>query len=352
MKAKPIQAPGLALAFSSNEIEAIRKETRLGAIDIELTKKCDLKCIYCYANAGIPHIREMSTQKIKAIIDEASSLGAKIINLTGGEPLLHPDFFLISDYALRKRLNIICFTNGMNITKDVATELANKEVSVCAKLDSLNNETQDVLTGVQDSLPKILKGINFLLSSGYGHGSLSFSVNSVATRYNVNEIPAVWRWARERSIIPSVSRAHPHGRAKSHNELLLGTEQFRGLLMELQSIDRQYGYNWEVEIPWSHGKACRRYHVGCYVNVEGIVQPCSELELNCGSLVTDTLENILANSPIIKVCRNIEEHIKGACKDCSFKNKCYGCRALAFDFTGDYLEADPLCWHNPNSYEQ
>ena len=59
------------------------------------------------------------------------------------------------------------------------------------------------------------------------------------------------------------------------------------------------------------------------------------------------LAEILATAPVMETMRKLRGNLKGACRTCEQSCECYGCRGLAYHVTGDFLEADPLCWHNP-----
>ena len=83
-------------------------------ISIELTYDCDLRCIYCSSSAEHPSpIGELSFDEVKMILDEAKKCGAKIVSLSGGEPLLHPQFFDIIEYAKEKKYKILLYTSGI-----------------------------------------------------------------------------------------------------------------------------------------------------------------------------------------------------------------------------------------------
>ena len=79
---------------------------RLPHLDIELTERCDNDCIHCCINLPAGHAaaraREMTTQQVMGIMDQAAGLGCLQVRLTGGEPLLHPEFEQFCDYALSK----------------------------------------------------------------------------------------------------------------------------------------------------------------------------------------------------------------------------------------------------------
>lgn len=343
--------PGMALAFSPDEIKAIKEEGKLGSIDFELTLKCNLMCRYCYAGAHFEAPNELTTEEILDVIEQAVELGIKLVNLTGGEPLLHKDYFKIAKYVRDKGLAVIGFTDGVGLTRDIAKEMFELQISPCVKLDSLSPEIADFLCGVQGALRMTLEGIDNLIEVGYTK-ELPMTINCVAGRMNINDIPNVWRFARDKNITPFVARMHPHGRAKEDGGLLTTTAELQRLFKILEQIDREkYGLEgWNYDIPWVCEKACRRHYVGCFVNSTGTVFPCSEAphSLALGNVRQQRLKDIVSN-PIVLKCRNIDKHLKGACKDCKYLDKCYGCRVLAYDVTGDFFEADPFCWHNPKA---
>ena len=69
------------------------------SIELEFTKKCNLRCLYCYSSAGEPVENELSLDELKSVIYQARELGArKIILLGGGEPLIYSGVRDIVDY--------------------------------------------------------------------------------------------------------------------------------------------------------------------------------------------------------------------------------------------------------------
>ncbi len=343
--------PGMALAFTPEEIKAIKEERKLGSIDFELTLKCNLMCRYCYASAHFAASNELTTEEIIDVIDQAIELGIKLVNLTGGEPLLHEDYFKIAKYVRDKGLAVIGFTDGVGLTVEKAKKMFDLQISPCVKLDSLITKIADYLCGVEGALKMTLEGIDNLISVGYTK-ELPMTINCVAGRMNIDDIPNVWRFARDRNITPFVARMHPHGRARENGDLFTTAAKLKELFQILEKIDREeYRLKgWNYDIPWACEKSCRRHYVGCFVNSMGTVLPCSEAPdgLALGNVRKNRLKDIINNHVVLK-CRNIEKHLKGACRDCEYLDKCYGCRVLAYDVTGDFFESDPFCWHNPKA---
>ncbi len=84
----------------------------------------------------------------------------------------------------------------------------------------------------------------------------------------------------------------------------------------------------------------------CFVSHVGQVQPCGYLELDCGNIREKPFREIWENSEIFKKLRDPSLY-QGKCGQCEYLRVCGGCRARAFESTGDYLAPEPLCLYQP-----
>jgi radical SAM protein with 4Fe4S-binding SPASM domain len=84
----------------------------------------------------------------------------------------------------------------------------------------------------------------------------------------------------------------------------------------------------------------------CFISHDGIVQPCGYLELPSGDVKKDPFDKIWRDSEVFQNLRNFSGY-KGKCGRCNYLPFCGGCRARAFEATGDYLEEEPLCLYQP-----
>lgn len=73
-------------------------------ITLCVTNKCNLRCIYCYAEYYERNYREFTTQEILNLIDELVSMGTKYISINGGESLLRADICTIVDKIKEKNI--------------------------------------------------------------------------------------------------------------------------------------------------------------------------------------------------------------------------------------------------------
>lgn len=334
-----------SLGFTDGEISCCLKRNGLLSIELEFTRKCNLRCIYCYSNAGRPSVNELNIEELKSVINQAMELGAtKIILLGGGEPVLYDRFEEVVLYIYSLGLKQILFTNGTLINKKIAQLLFKNRVSVLIKHNSFNPEVQDMLAGVRGTFKSIQRGLKLLLESGYPHGDAELGIQSVICKQNINEIASMWVWARENGIIPYFEILTLQGRAKENESLRVSTSEIKTIFEHLESIDKKrYGIAWTFKSNIA-AFSCKRHLYSCLINSQGDVQPCTGIDFPVGNIKNESLGNILENSAVIKKLRNVYENLEGYCRECEYGRECYGCRGNAYQITGNYLASDPTCW--------
>jgi uncharacterized radical SAM superfamily Fe-S cluster-containing enzyme len=134
---------------------------------IEVNTGCDMCCPTCYAESGRPG--ELSLPAIQRMIDFyiSSEYGnAEILQLSGGEPTLHPRILDIIEYARSTKLAYVMLnTNGLRIAadepfvKELARLVGNFEVYL--QLDGLDGRASKHLRG-RDYMPEKLRAVRML----------------------------------------------------------------------------------------------------------------------------------------------------------------------------------------------
>jgi len=345
----------------TDRTRAVDPTTPLQRISLELSRQCNLRCPFCYAQATSEPRVGLTDGEVCAVIDEAVALGACLISIVGGgESLLRrsilTDGASCIDYANDQGCYCVVYTNGTLVDRAAARWLARRDVTVVGKLLSLRDAVQDGLVGVAGASPKIRRGIDALLDAGLAEDRPSrLALESVICRQNYDEMPDLWRWMRCRGIVPEVEIPTLHGRACDNQEALFFDEaeapdKYRQLFDELLAIDRsEFGYDWIPHPPFV-ACSCRLYYSNCYVTDTGTVQPCASVDRVYGQLRVgasrasgQALSDIVTSDEFRKL-RRIHEYLKGACRDCDLLHTCYGCRAAAWHKTGDVFAEDPVCW--------
>jgi len=154
--------------------KALRKKAAAQRIPlsgtIELTFRCNLRCVHCYLDGQhtpAPDQQELTTEEVKGIIDQIVDAGCLWLLLTGGDPLVRPDWKEIYLYAKRKGLILTLFTNGTLLTPDDADFLAKwRPYVVEISLYGASAETYERITGIPGSYEKCIRGIDLLVERG------------------------------------------------------------------------------------------------------------------------------------------------------------------------------------------
>jgi radical SAM protein with 4Fe4S-binding SPASM domain len=248
------------------------------------------------------------------------------------------------------------YTNGTLIGERAASWLKSRDVSVVAKLNSLRPKVQDALAGRVGASDEIRRGIDALLEAGLASGDAPrLGLETIICRDNYDELPSMWRWMRERSIVPEVEIPTLHGRARDNERALTfdaaeAPARYEALFETLLEIDRrEFGFDWIPHPPFV-GMSCRLYYSNCYVNARGGVQPCAGVDQEFGVLEVGprasegTSLASVVTAPAFTKLRRIHEHLKPPCEGCDLLHTCYGCRGAAWNETGDLFAGDPVCW--------
>lgn len=157
------------------EIEKIIPPNKLASI--EITHKCNLRCIHCCINAGGEvEDDDIPTQKMIDILDKVIDWDPRSIMLSGGEPMIRKDFIEILTY-LKSRYNgeITVSTNGTLINEENVKALVNCAYQIDISLDGVNEKTCSIVRG-PGVFNKVIKSVQLLQSTGFKKITLSMTI--------------------------------------------------------------------------------------------------------------------------------------------------------------------------------
>jgi radical SAM protein with 4Fe4S-binding SPASM domain len=336
-------------------------DTPVQRITMEFSRRCNLRCVYCYAESGPDVNTGLTEDEVRSVIREAVECGAALISfVSGGEPLLRPsvleDGRSCIEYANSLGCYCLLYTNCTLLDANAARWLSRRDVTVVGKLNSLKHDVQDELAGVPGSAVQIRRGIENLLDAGFAKdGAYRLALETIICRQNYDEMPDIWRWMRDRGVVPEVEIPTVHGRFEKNQDRLYFSEdearhKYQELFDELLRIDQtEYGFDWVPHPPFP-GSSCRLLYSNCYINDRGGVQPCAGIDREYGRLRLNghgaggrPLADIIMGEEYQKL-RQIHLHVKAPCAGCDLLGQCYGCRGAAWHATGDVFAGDPVCW--------
>lgn len=180
--------------------------------EFELTERCNLSCAHCFINQPVGSVKacehELTTSQVKDVLDQIAAAGCLHLLLTGGEPLLRPDFPEIYLHARRKGMLVMLFTNGTMLTPAIIEVLQEATpVLVEVSMYGATQETYEAVTGLPGSFARFMHGLELLKASG-----LPFAVKSVILTINKHELPLMkklaeemgWRYRYDGSLFPRI----------------------------------------------------------------------------------------------------------------------------------------------------
>ncbi|MEK9150432.1 MAG: radical SAM protein, partial [Candidatus Desantisbacteria bacterium] len=153
-----------------------------------MTQKCNLKCIHCYAHArDTEFFGELTTDEAKEFIKDLARFGAPVLLFSGGEPLLRKDIFELGSFAHDLGLRTVISTNGTLITTNMAEKIDEANFSyVGISLDGME-ETNDCFRGQKGAFKQSLEGIKNCRYAGVKTG-----LRLTLTQRNFQELPAIF----------------------------------------------------------------------------------------------------------------------------------------------------------------
>lgn len=332
--------------FERGAIAAAAAGNRLLTMEIEFSLRCNFRCPYCYVPKESELDGELSTAEIREVILQARDLGAGRIIVLGGEPSIYPHIRELIDFILAQGMEVEMFTNGSGISAEFARWLFERRVRLVLKMNTFDAELQDRLSGQPGAGRIIAAALRHLRQAGYPSREAFLAVSTIICRQNLEELPQLWRWLRDRDIAPYFEIITPQANALDNRWLDVDPADLELLFEKLATIDREaYGRHWSVQPPLV-GNRCLRHQFSCLVTSRGDVLPCVGVTLPLGNIRKHSLAQILADSQVLKDLKDHRNTIKGPCRECDLADGCYGCRGAAYQLTGDYLASDPMCWRN------
>jgi AdoMet-dependent heme synthase len=340
----------------------------------EVTRSCNLACVHCRAAAARgPYENELSTAEAFGLVDEIAAFAHPILILTGGEPLLRADVFDIAEHAADAGLRTVMSPNGTLVTREVADRMKVAGISrISVSIDFPTAAEHDRFRGVPGAFDGAVRGIRNALAAG-----VEVQVNATITRLNVGRLPALLELAEELGAVSfHPFMLVPTGRGKELEQQELPPDEYERALewmYDAQQESKLFMKPTDVPHYWrvmrqrakaqgrklevhahSHGgmntlsRGCLAGTGFCFISHVGRVQPCGYFDKEAGDVRRSSFAQIWRESPLFVELRDFDR-LKGKCGVCEFKKVCGGCRARAYEATGDYMAEEPYCAYVPGA---
>ncbi|KIX13188.1 heme b synthase [Dethiosulfatarculus sandiegensis] len=340
----------------------------------ETTRRCNLSCLHCRAGAEDENYpNELTTAQGEEMLKDLATMGKPVIILTGGEPLLRKDIFHLARFGTDLGLRMVMAVNGTLMTDEIAQRMVDSGIQrISVSIDGPDAKSHDAFRGLDGAFDKALEGLESAKKVG-----LDFQLNTTVTRSNLPWMENIHKLAEDLGAVAHhIFLLVPTGRGRALTGEIITAQEYEDVLhwfaekkktakMELKATcaphyfrvirQRAKAKGEKVEFK-THGldavtKGCLGGKGFAFVSHVGQVQPCGYLELPAGDVTKQPFSTIWQESELFNRLRD-EDKLKGKCGICEYRRVCGGCRARAYEVSGDEMAEEPLCLYQPAKHKK
>ena len=320
MRMQPDLSKGLS-ELAHKSFCRIRYETLLvdhpSILFLELTNQCTLRCRHCYTGSSSRQSNFLSRELAETILAEAAQLNFQTVQMTGGDPGLHPDLAVLANQALELGVpQVEVFVTAETLTPDLVRTLDNR-VYFALTCFSHQAGVHDKITGVDGSWERLMAAIDLLQEE-----NRDFRVGIVLMAENAGHYQETWKILLERGV-PKEKIRGSYSSGVGRGQAYLDDTLVRGQ----QSLE-------DEPLPRSFEDSCR-WRGKAAVDPAGNVYPCVFARwLKLGNVREgESLEKILSKPRV-----TTDQHIADVAERweyCAKRLACADCRLLAFALMGE-----------------
>jgi len=211
---------------------------RLPLVTLYLTERCNSRCVTCdYWRHGRA---DLSLESVVRLLPSLRRLGTHLVVLSGGEPLLHPEWAPIAQLLRSNGLNVWLLTSGLSLAKH-ARRAAELFDSVTVSMDGTDRKTYAAIRGL-DAFDKVCEGVRAAAANGAPAG-----LRVTLQRANFRQLPAFVDLARNlgaRQVsFLAVDVANPHAFGRNDDfgaDLALRPEDLPVFEQLVHSLERDH----------------------------------------------------------------------------------------------------------------
>ena len=302
---------------------------------------CNCRCVMCDIWKGNAGLQQLTEADIHPLLDSLEKLGTRQVLMSGGEALLHPQFFRFCRLLREKGLTISLLSTGITLEK-YATQITQYIREVIISLDG-DEATHNAIRNIPDAFRKVKQGVAAIrrLDPGF-----RITARTVIHRLNFRQWPAIieaakemglnqvsflpadisshafnrevlWSNQRQQEILPAETELPELHQVMEHIIATQDTDFRSGFIAEQPDKLRKiyqyyaafYGYN---GFPF---KKCNAPWVSAVVEADGTVRPCFFHEA-LGNIREEPLEAILNKEESIRFRKNLDTDKDSTCAKC------------------------------------
>ena len=265
----------------------------------QITNECNLACLHCIEESGPGKAfrDELDATQVFRVLEQMMDLDIPYLSFSGGEPMLHPQFFAMAEYVCARGGQLKIETNGHHLTPESCGRL--KDLGVKAVQVSLDGASRGTFNRIRvlGEFDRAVSGIRHLRDAG-----VPIEINFSPTRFNVHEIGAAVDLAHELGAYSFYTgRTMYTGNAvKAWRHLEVSDAQYAAFFDTLRAKATEYQGRMRVyfhEAGLLEELRYRLQHPAALIIVlpNGLVKLVNAMPFVCGDLRRDSLAAVWAN---------------------------------------------------------
>lgn len=301
-------------------------------VEWEITNACNLRCRHCYVAAGEKLEQELDTGEALRLVDELDRIGVTDITISGGEPLLRSDLWLVLEELKNRKIPFTLYTNATLLDREKTRKLS--ECTVKHLSLSLNGASAKTHNFVQNAntFDKVLGAIRNLKDSG-----IRVQVLFTLMKVNADEFDALMELSRKTGIDSvCIYPFYPQGRGvKNLQDLALNEKDTIEFLEKAVKHPRRppdvyvggclsQRFTPKKKSSLIRGNPCGK--LTAIVSADGHLRPCNFLPYKTKHSIREKSISELWSEPVFENVRNWREKLTGKidCERCSHFPVCLG----------------------------
>jgi radical SAM protein with 4Fe4S-binding SPASM domain len=308
--------------------EYFKDEPQLTNLHIEITSKCNERCVHCY----IPHdnkVNHIKTDLFYNILEQCKEMKLLHLTLTGGEPMLHKNFIDFLKKCKEYNFSVNVLSNLTLLTDEIIEEMkANRLLAVQVSLYSMDSKIHDAITQTKGSF-EITKNAIFKLKEN----DVPLQISCPILKQNKNCYKDVLKWAEIHNINAGCdyviiakcdntkqnlrSRLSINDIKEVMNDKIVNEPRYLEL-MEKEAEEKRNITSDDIVCSVCHSSIC--------IADDGNVYPCAGWQGYVVGNVNDRfLKDIWNNSTKVQYLRGLRKRDFPKCIECLEKDYCTMC---------------------------
>ena len=303
--------------------------------------RCNCRCVMCDIWKGNNNVKQLEEDDIIKLLDSLRRLDTKEVVMSGGEALMHPNFFRLCEIIKSRKIKITLLSTGL-LLKRYASEIIAKTNEVIVSLDG-SKEIHDKIRNIPNAFDKLREGVQELKKL---NSNFRVTARSVIQKENFEDLHNIVESAREIGLdqisfltadvtTDAFNRPELWGEEKV-SEIRLSSEELEKFKKVIETLIRTHSADFQNRFIAESPERVRRFYeyyaafqglnqfptvrcnapwVSAVIEADGSVRPCFFHEV-IGDIRESTLEGIINSDKSISFRKNLDVRTNEICKKC------------------------------------